>query len=59
MPLVTYEALCIDADDIAKVHDFWADTLGFELERLDDDDDVHLREMNLAKRCGSTRSPSR
>lgn len=42
MPLVTFEALCIDANDVAAVQDFWADTLGLEAEVLDDGD-VHLR----------------
>ena len=43
MPLVTFQALCIDANDVSAVQDFWASTLGFELERLDDDGDAHLR----------------
>lgn len=41
MPLVTYQALCIDANDVSAVQDFWAETLGYKLERLDDGD-AHL-----------------
>ncbi|WP_332663160.1 VOC family protein [Aeromicrobium sp.] len=40
MPFVIYEALCIDANDVSAVQDFWADTLGYELEVLDDGDAV-------------------
>lgn len=40
MPFVIYEALCIDANDVPAVQDFWADTLGYELEVLDDGDAV-------------------
>ena len=42
MPLVTYQALCIDANDVSAVQGFWASTLGYELEKLDDGD-AHLR----------------
>jgi hypothetical protein len=38
MPLVTFEALCIDANDVSAVQDFWAETLGYELEVLDNGD---------------------
>lgn len=38
MPLVTFQALCIDANDVSAVQDFWAETLGYELEKLDDGD---------------------
>jgi len=41
MPLVTYQALCIDANDVSAVKDFWAGTLGYEIVELDDGD-VHL-----------------
>ena len=38
MPLVTFQALCIDASDVSAVQGFWAETLGYELEVLDDGD---------------------
>ena len=41
MPLVTYQALCIDASDVSAVKDFWASTLGYEIVELDDGD-AHL-----------------
>jgi hypothetical protein len=41
MPLVTYQALCIDANDVSAVKDFWASTLGYEIVELKDGD-VHL-----------------
>ncbi|MEV7397229.1 VOC family protein [Aeromicrobium sp. NPDC092404] len=40
MPLVSYKALCIDANDVSAVQGFWANTLGYELEVLDDGDAV-------------------
>jgi hypothetical protein len=40
MPLVTFEALCIDANDVSAVQGFWAETLGYELKELDDGDAV-------------------
>lgn len=40
MPLATYKALCIDALDVSAVEGFWAHTLGYELESLDDGDAV-------------------
>ncbi|AWB93205.1 VOC family protein [Aeromicrobium chenweiae] len=40
MALVTYKALCIDAADVSAVQGFWARTLGYELEELDDGDAV-------------------
>lgn len=42
MRLVTYQALCIDANDVSAVQGFWAATLGYELEELEDGD-AHLR----------------
>jgi hypothetical protein len=41
MPLVTFQALCIDANDVSAVQDFWAETLGLEVEELKDGD-AHL-----------------
>ncbi|MGA8987821.1 VOC family protein [Aeromicrobium sp.] len=38
MPLVTYKALCIDAADVSAVQGFWARTLGYESETLQDGD---------------------
>lgn len=40
MPLVTYKDLCIDAVDVSTVQEFWAGTLGYELETLDDGEAV-------------------
>jgi hypothetical protein len=40
MPLVTFAALCIDAVDVSAVQGFWANTLGYDLEELDDGDAV-------------------
>ena len=40
MPLATYQALCVDALDVSAVQGFWANTLGYELEQLDDGDAV-------------------
>lgn len=40
MPLATYKSLCIDALDVSAVQDFWASTLGYELEILDNGDAV-------------------
>jgi hypothetical protein len=40
MPLVTFKAICIDANDVAAVEGFWSSTLGYELQRLDDGDSV-------------------
>ncbi len=37
---MTYKALCIDAADVSAVQGFWANTLGYELEELDDGDAV-------------------
>ena len=41
MPLVTYQALCIDANDVSAVKDFWARALGYEIVEHDDGD-AHL-----------------
>ncbi len=38
MAIATYEALCIDAVDSARLGRFWATALGLELELLDDGD---------------------
>jgi hypothetical protein len=40
MSLVTFKAICIDAADVSAVQGFWAQTLGYELEQLDDGDAV-------------------
>lgn len=40
MALVTYQALCIDALDASLMGEFWAKTLGYELEKHDDGDSV-------------------
>ncbi|MEJ7636203.1 VOC family protein [Aeromicrobium sp.] len=40
MPLVTYKALCIDAADVSTVQGFWANSLGYAVEQLDDGDAV-------------------
>ena len=42
MPFVTFEALCIDANDVSAVQDFWAETLGYQVEVLDNGE-VRLR----------------
>src|SRR4051794_38132924 len=40
MPLVTFKAICIDANDVSAVQGFWATALGYEAELLDDGDYV-------------------
>jgi hypothetical protein len=40
MALVTWKALCIDANDVAAVQGFWSHALGYELHLLDDGDAV-------------------
>ncbi|GAA3527471.1 VOC family protein [Aeromicrobium panaciterrae] len=40
MALVTYKAVCIDALDAAKMGEFWARTLDYDLETLGDGDAV-------------------
>jgi glyoxalase superfamily protein len=42
MPLVTFQALCFDANDVSAVQGLWAETLGLELQQLKDGD-AHLR----------------
>ena len=43
MPLATYKDLCMDVADARLEGEFWAATLGWELE-LHDDGDAHLRD---------------
>lgn len=40
MTLVTFKAVCIDAVDAPVMGEFWARTLGYELQTLDDGDAV-------------------
>src|SRR5687767_10100654 len=41
MPLATYQALFIDGNHVSAVQGFWAESLGYTLEKLDDGD-AHL-----------------
>ena len=58
MPLVTYQALCIDANDVSAVQDFWAEHPRLSRSRSSTTATPACGAASPARTCGSTACPS-